>query len=94
MTSARAITEQASNGQIGQPAATMMENKKSSVPVDCKCAGIIYRAGTGLEAVFAVGEGAQFLWITLWLTCCATCSDPHAQRLPLDRSYFEQRFSQ
>jgi hypothetical protein len=28
MTSAIPITEQASSGQIGQPAATMMENKK------------------------------------------------------------------
>jgi hypothetical protein len=32
MTSANPITEQASRGQIGQPAATMMENKNSSGP--------------------------------------------------------------
>jgi hypothetical protein len=42
ITSASAMTEQASNGQMGQPAATMMENKKILRPVDCKCAAIIH----------------------------------------------------
>jgi hypothetical protein len=65
MTSAIPITEQASSGQIGQPAATMMENKKFLRPVDCKCAAIIHRGGAASRDVRDVGEDAQKLWITL-----------------------------
>ncbi|MBD9665155.1 hypothetical protein J2W37_004911 [Variovorax paradoxus] len=59
------MIEQASNGQIGQPAATMMENKESSGPVDCKCAAIIHRGHHRYAACLHVSEDAQILWITL-----------------------------
>jgi hypothetical protein len=63
MTKAKATTEHASNGQIGQPAACMIENKR----VLLKKSLIDYRRV----------HDSQFLWITLWVTWFGSYSNPH-----------------
>ncbi|MDM0031171.1 hypothetical protein QTI33_03355 [Variovorax sp. J22P271] len=52
MTSAIPITEQASSGQIGQPAATMMENKKSSGPWTANARRLSTEAALGHDKFF------------------------------------------
>jgi hypothetical protein len=64
ITKAKASTEQASSGQIGQPAATMMENKKSSGPWIANARRLSPSAAQETVAV-AVSGDAQILWITL-----------------------------
>ena len=96
MISARAAMEQAIRGQMGHPAACMIENKVTSPaqfrsPAEAGWADYRRRTHTCTTFWFPLGRIAQILWTTLCKTGAPWPANPHQIVNVTKRSHFEQK---
>ena len=100
MTSASAMMEHASSGQMGQPAACMIEN---NARLQTGSGAGLWRTSAGKKAAAISPEvhvpglrasefNAQNLWITLWASLCQDSAKPRQPVVSIERLKIKHLF--